>query len=156
MLRFHIRHARSLEAPRLTALCRRSKAHWGYDKDFLRASEPALTVTQERIARGRVLVADDAEGNLIGIAAAEPRAEGAFDLSLLFVEPAVIGRRVGEKLFAEMVSLLKREGCVRLLIESDPNAGGFYERVGAKRIGEVPSESIPGRTLPLYEYMIAR
>jgi hypothetical protein len=28
---------------------------------------------------------------------------------------------------------------------------GFYERNGAVRIGEEPSDAVPGRRLPLYE-----
>jgi hypothetical protein len=33
----------------------------------------------------------------------------------------------------------------------DPNAAGFYERNGAVRIGEAPSDAVAGRLLPLYE-----
>jgi len=35
--------------------------------------------------------------------------------------------------------------------EADPNAAAFYERAGAVRIGEAPSDAVPGRLLPLYE-----
>ncbi|NIQ29145.1 MAG: GNAT family N-acetyltransferase, partial [Acidobacteria bacterium] len=40
-------------------------------------------------------------------------------------------------------------GYERLLVQSDPNAEGFYLRLGAERIGEVPSRVQPGRLLPL-------
>jgi hypothetical protein len=40
----------------------------------------------------------------------------------------------------------------RLLIQSDPFAEGFYLRLGADRIGEVPSQALPGRVLPLLVY----
>jgi hypothetical protein len=33
-------------------------------------------------------------------------------------------------------------------VPSDPNAQGFYVKMGAQRVGEVPSRP-PGRTLPL-------
>jgi hypothetical protein len=36
-----------------------------------------------------------------------------------------------------------------LEIDAEPNAEGFYRKTGAQRIGETPSGSIPGRTLPL-------
>jgi hypothetical protein len=39
----------------------------------------------------------------------------------------------------------------RLTILADPNAAGFDERNGAVRIGEAPSDAVPGRLLPLYE-----
>ena len=45
----------------------------------------------------------------------------------------------------------RRRGAERLTILADPNATGFYERDGAVRIGEAPSDAMPGRLLPLYE-----
>ena len=44
-----------------------------------------------------------------------------------------------------------RRGAGRLTILADPNAAAFYERAGAVRIGEAPSDAVPGRLLPLYE-----
>jgi len=35
---------------------------------------------------------------------------------------------------------------------ADPNAAPFYERMGARFVRNAPSDAIPGRTLPLYEY----
>jgi GNAT superfamily N-acetyltransferase len=150
-----IRPARAEEADALTALCRRSKAHWGYDAAFLQASAQALTITNARIADGRALVAVDDDDRPLGIATAQPlNANGDFDLLHLFVEPEAIGSHVGAALFRAIVDLLRREGARRLLIEADPNASAFYERMGAAHIGEAPSESIPGRMLPLFEFRI--
>ena len=36
-------------------------------------------------------------------------------------------------------------------LESDPNAAGFYARMGARRVGEVPSKAMAGRMLPVFE-----
>jgi GNAT superfamily N-acetyltransferase len=149
-----IRPAHSDEDAALSALCMQSKAHWGYDDNFLKASEPSLAVSKERIADGRVLVAEDMDQRVLGIAAADPLKDGAFDLTLLFVEPDAIGKGVGGKLFAAIVELIAREGAKRLLIEADPNAEGFYKRLCARRIGDAPSSAIPGRTLPLLEFVI--
>src|SRR5687768_14923343 len=51
-----IRRARPDEAEHLTALTLRSKAHWGYDADFMAACVPSLTITSERIATPGELV----------------------------------------------------------------------------------------------------
>ena len=74
-----IRPARAGEGPELSALCHRSKAHWGYDDAFLRQSESSLTITDERIAIGLVLVVENAEGRLVAISSGEIRlrAQGA-------------------------------------------------------------------------------
>ena len=39
---------------------------------------------------------------------------------------------------------------------ADPNAAAFYERVGATFVRNEPSDAIPGRLLPLYEYDLTR
>jgi GNAT superfamily N-acetyltransferase len=152
---FTIRPARPDEAPALSALCRRSKAHWGYDADFMAASEKALTIPPALIAEGRVLVAEDGAGNIAGVASTAPLdAAGNYDLVHLFVEPGAIGTGAGRMLFAAIVALIKAEGGKRLEIIADPFAEEFYLRQGAIRVGEAPSESIPGRMLPLLEYVI--
>jgi hypothetical protein len=39
-----------------------------------------------------------------------------------------------------------------MAILADPNAAPFYERMGARLVSQAPSDAIPGRMLPLYEY----
>jgi predicted N-acetyltransferase YhbS len=155
MTAFQIRPARVDEAEALSALCLRSKAHWGYDAQFLRLSAEALTLTPHFIAQGRVLVAEDG-GALVGIVSTEPmEAPGTFDLVHLFVEPAAFGRGVGRVLFEAAAQAARREGGLRLSILADPNAAEFYHRMGARDMGDAPSDAIPGRRLPLLEYAIA-
>ena len=43
----------------------------------------------------------------------------------------------------------------RLTILADPFAAAFYAHTGARRVGEAPSDAIPGRLLPLYEIALA-
>jgi predicted N-acetyltransferase YhbS len=73
------------------------------------------------------------------------------DLDKLFVEPRWIRTGVGGALLAHAMIEARRRGAERLTILADPYAAGFYERHGARRIGEAPSDAIPGRSLPLYE-----
>lgn len=150
-----IRLARMQEAEALSALCRRSKAHWGYDAAFMRASEPSLMVSSDLIAHGRVLVAEGDAG-IAGVASIEAlERQGDYDLVHLFVEPVRLNRGVGRALFAAAVALARREGASRLVILSDPHAAEFYERLGARRVGDAPSDAIPGRLLPLLQYALA-
>ena len=155
MTKIEVRPARAEEAGRLTEICRRAKAHWGYDEAFMAASREALTITPEMIARGRVLAAEHANGEVIGVATAEPLAPtGTFDLGHMFVDPGAMGTGAGRKLFEAIVALITAEGAQKLVILADPHAEEFYLRVGAKRVGDAPSDSIPGRRLPLLEFEI--
>jgi len=156
MSSIRIRSARAKEAAALTALCVRAKAHWGYDADFMRRSAIALGVVPSMIEGGYVLVAEDEHADLVGVAAIQKTAiEGKFDLARLFVEPSAMGTGVGRSLFEAVVKLVATEGGTCLEILSDPFAETFYRRLGAARIGEAPSDAIPGRLLPLLEFAIA-
>jgi GNAT superfamily N-acetyltransferase len=146
-----IRNAKPGEGKSLTALCMRSKAHWGYDAAFMRKSAAALLVSEASIAAGRVLVATDDAGRTIGTVSVAEDDEEA-ELALMFVDPPAIGGGTGRKLFEAAVSLARRLGYRRMTILADPNAAPFYERMGARFLRNAPSDAIPGRTLPLYEY----
>lgn len=146
-----VRPARAGEAKSLTALCLRSKAHWGYDADFMRLCMPSLTVKEESIAEGRVLVAIDADGRTIGTVSVGRDGDDA-ELALMFVDPAAIGGGTGRTLFEAAVTLARGLGYRRMTILADVNAAPFYERMRARFLRNEPSDAIPGRVLPFYEY----
>jgi GNAT superfamily N-acetyltransferase len=149
-----IRKARSGEAPSLTALCLRSKAHWGYDAEFMQRCARPLSVSEQSIAEGRVLVATDEAGRAVGTASVMPDGDDA-ELGLMFVDPPAIGSGIGRALFDEAVKFARRLGYRRMTILADVNAAPFYERMGARFLHDAPSDAIPGRTLPFYEYDLA-
>lgn len=151
-----IRPARLEEADALTALCRRSKAAWGYDDAFMAASAASLRVTPTEIDRGRVFVAEDAAGVPIGVASYSwLPAPGAAELDLLFVEPGLLRKGVGRALLDRIVAAVTAAGVRRLVILADPNAAAFYARYGAAYLCDAPSDAIPGRTLPLFAIELA-
>jgi predicted N-acetyltransferase YhbS len=149
-----IRPARPEEADLLTALCKRSKAHWGYDESFMQMSEAALTIAPAFIAANAVLVAEK-DGEILGVASVTPMEEdAAFDLVHLFVEPDLMARGIGRALFDAAASRARERGGDTLIILSDPDAAAFYRRMGAQDLGDAPSDSIPGRKLPLLAYRL--
>jgi GNAT superfamily N-acetyltransferase len=143
-----IRKARPGEATLLSALCVRSKAHWGYDAEFMARSWRSLQIEPAAIDEARVFVAVDEADHPLGVADCAFLGEDV-DLVHLFVEPAAFGRGAGRALFAAALEWTRAQGRRTLLIASDPNAVGFYRRLGAIDAGTVPSEAIPGRELPL-------
>jgi GNAT superfamily N-acetyltransferase len=147
-----LRPARPGEAGRLSELALRSKAHWGYPTELLEGWRAELTVRPDAIEAGAVVVAvvDDVVVGFFSLSGQPP----VGDADMLFVEPEHIGTGVGAALFAGLRAAARAAAFTRLRIEADPNALGFYERQGAVRIGDAPSGSIPGRTLPLLELVL--
>lgn len=104
-----------------------------------------LTVTPAFIERHPVYCAVDAD-TIVGFS--ELLFAGAdCELEHCWVVPPRIGTGVGRRLLAHAVALGRAIGAPRLWITADPNAEEFYARLGARRVGDVPSTPA-GRTLP--------
>lgn len=131
----------------LSALCLRSKAHWGYDQDFMQQCREALTLTSESLAANPTRVAWDADGGLLGLAAYQLQG-GEACIELLFVEPSAMGRGVGKALLADLLGRLAEKAYAEVWVLSDPGAEAFYLSQGAVRIGLRASDCIPERKLP--------
>jgi GNAT superfamily N-acetyltransferase len=134
------------ELPALSALCRRSKAVWGYDHDFLEACRAELTIEPPDLQSTSIAVAE-AHGKIVGVAQVKVVGRDA-ELLKLFVEPTTLRGGVGRTLFGWATSQATSRGANRLVIEADPDAVPFYRRMGARECGFAPSGSIAGRMLP--------
>jgi ribosomal protein S18 acetylase RimI-like enzyme len=73
-------------------------------------------------------------------------------LENLWILPEYIGQGVGKQLFLHAAELSRQRGYRRLQLEADPNAVGFYEKMGMRKIEERHSE-VEGqpRVLPIME-----
>jgi GrpB-like predicted nucleotidyltransferase (UPF0157 family)/GNAT superfamily N-acetyltransferase len=149
-----IRRAAPTESETLSELALRSKAYWGYDAGFLAACRAELSVHTADLERSRVTVAEDADQILGFYALSGGPPEG--ELTLLFVEPDRIATGIGQMLWNHALATAARVGLSRIRIESDPFAEGFYLAMGATRVGETPSRSIPDRRLPLLRFDVSR
>jgi GNAT superfamily N-acetyltransferase len=148
----HIRPALEGEAEALTALMRRSKAHWGYDASFMEAALPYLVVTAETVAAGQVWVLID-EDEVAGFSTLMPTDKpGEVLLNDLFIDPAYLGKGYGRVLWDHAISSARAMGFQAMVFDADPNALGFYLRMGAVQIGETASTVQAGRMLPLMRY----
>jgi GNAT superfamily N-acetyltransferase len=142
-----LRDIRPDELSSLSELCLRSKAVWGYDEDFMRACRNELTLRPDALQTSHLQVA---ERDSIAVGVAQIKIVGRdADLTRLFVEPALLGAGIGRLLFEWAAAKARNLGADGMTIEADPGAAPFYERMGARQVGFVPSQSIPGRALPL-------
>jgi GNAT superfamily N-acetyltransferase len=141
-----LRTPRLDEAAILTELCLRSKAVWGYDKEFMQACRDELTLTPSTMQSSHLKVAEIG-GCLMGMAQVTVKGDIA-ELDKLFVEPTQLRSGAGRALFDWAKNTAREAGAVTLVIEADPEASGFYRRMGAIDDGVAPSGSIPGRFTP--------
>jgi predicted N-acetyltransferase YhbS len=150
-----IRCAVPAEAARLTDLARAAKACWGYPAAWLAAWAADLAITPEYVGAHRVFAAEIA-GELVGVCAVEDLRE-RWALEHVWVARVQHGRGIGQALVWHALEAARahRPGVVQ--VTSDPHAAGFYERLGARRVGAVPAPMVdaPARELPLFEFLVA-
>lgn len=137
-------------AETLTQIAFAAKRHWGYPERWIQIWSPILTIKPEFIEQNETYVAH-LNNELVGFCAISMENERA-SLEHMWTMPIYMGRGVGSKLFKHMLSRCQELGIQILEIESDPNTQGFYEHMGAKKVGEVVGE-VDGqpRILPLLE-----
>ena len=113
-----------------------------------------LTLHPDELRTTSLQVAE-CDATVVGLAQVKVIGADA-DLLKLFVEPALLGAGIGRLLFEWATAKARDLGAVRMIIEADPGAAPFYERMGAHYAGFAPSQSIPGRRLPRMLVELAR
>jgi GNAT superfamily N-acetyltransferase len=133
-----IRKASTEDAAALTKIAHEAKRHWGYPEHWINHWQDDLTISPDYIAGNEVYVVES-EGELLGFYALMIRKEKA-ELDHMWVAPAHIGSGVGKELFLHAMQRAAKENVSEVEILSDPNAEGFYRKMGAHRTGETVSE----------------
>ena len=145
-----IRRPLPKEVDALTHMALAAKAHWGYPKRWMEIWSPQLTFSPEYFAENEswVAVVDEIP---IGFYTLQEKDGNAW-IENLWVLPEYIGKGIGKSLFLHAVVLSRRRGYQILRLEADPNAVGFYEKVGMHKFSERHSE-VDGepRILPIME-----
>jgi GNAT superfamily N-acetyltransferase len=117
----------------LTALAQRAKAHWGYPEEWLAIWKPELTLSPADIHRMHVHVARLGR-RIAGFYALLGQGQTQ-SLEHFWVDPDDMGRGVGRALLRHALKHAADHGAKDVEIESDPNAEGFYLRLGARQVG---------------------
>lgn len=122
----------------LTQIAHNAKRHWGYPEHWIKHWEPDLTISAEFINNHAVYLAESA-GDVLGFYALVVQQNRA-ELEHLWVAPAHLGKGVGKELFVHAMQVAAGQSVAEVEICSDPNAEGFYRRMGAVPSGEVVSQ----------------
>jgi N-acetylglutamate synthase-like GNAT family acetyltransferase len=140
-----IRRATTDDSDTLTQIALDAKRHWGYPEHWIKHWEADLTISPEFVATNQVYVfADDGIRGFYALCVSDKKCE----LEHLWVKPAFIGTGIGKELFLDAMERAAKLNVEEIELSADPNAAGFYERMGALQFGEVESE-IDGQTRKL-------
>ena len=146
-MNLQIRRATPDEAAALTALAHAAKRHWGYPEEWINHWRTDLTITPDFIASNEVFVAT-IDGEIAGCCALVS-SESLTELEHMWIDPKHMRKGLGRALFEHTKHRAEELAANTLEFSADPNAQSFYERMGAKRVGEVPADVLGhSRVLP--------
>jgi GNAT superfamily N-acetyltransferase len=145
-----IRRALPKEADRLSHIALTAKRHWGYPERWMEIWAPQLTFSPDYFDENESWAAE-VDNQPIAFYTLRDKDKNAW-IEDLWVLPEYMGQGVGKQLFLHALSRSRGLGYRILQLEADPNAVGFYEKMGMIKIGERYSE-VDGqpRVLPIME-----
>jgi GNAT superfamily N-acetyltransferase len=127
-----LRAARPDEGARLKQIAIAAKASWGYERKKVERWADQGDFSPRRLAELAVFVAESG-GRAVGWCSLLAKDE-TWWLEDLWIEPGWIGKGVGARLFEHAVAHARAHGGSRLEWEAEPNAVGFYERMGGRYV----------------------
>lgn len=151
-MRIEIRSAEAVEALELTGIAFAAKRHWGYPEAWINLWADELSIDGDYIEENWVFLATDGNRILGWCAVSEEGEE--YWLDYCWVLPEAAGRGIGRALIRQAFRLAAELSSLTLKVIADPNAEGFYRKLGFRPIGIRPS--VPnGRKLPILEADVA-
>jgi GNAT superfamily N-acetyltransferase len=146
-----ITRAKPEDAGALTEIAHAAKRHWGYPERWIQTWRDILTMRPEFIAANVTYSAME-DDRAVGFYLLTTESDG-LHLDHLWIAPHAMGRGIGRALFEHALEQTSKLGHRTLKIEADPNAEGFYTRMGARRVGAtVTNIENQRRELPLLLY----
>ena len=131
----HVRPAMEADHERLRELTFESKAHWGYDRDFVRAWADGLG-----FEGGCERWVAELDGEVVAWSGLTPPEKRIAVLDHLWVDPGWMGRGLGTRLFRLAADRARELGAERLEWGAEPNAVGFYEKLGGRKLRDHVTE----------------
>jgi GNAT superfamily N-acetyltransferase len=136
-----IRRAKPGEADILSQIAIASKRQWNYPEHWMDLWIPQLTFGW----------AAELDGEAIAFYTLQERHGNAW-LENIWVLPKYMGQGVGKELFLHVLSRSRELEYKTLQLEAEPNAVGFYEKMGMRKVSE-NQYALDGRprVLPIME-----
>ena len=115
-----------------------AKSYWGYPAQWIELWHNQLTITSAYIAANAVWMSQRLTRIrwCLGFYALTGAGE-RLNLDHMWVQPQSFGAGVGACPFEHAVAQAQALGARMPEIEADPNAEGFYQKLGAETVGEV-------------------
>jgi len=145
----NIQKAKIEDHIRLTEITKKSKAYWGYSEEQIEKWSNNLTITEDYIEKNPVFNLVE-ENQIVGYYSYLKKEDNQVKLDNLFILPEYIGKGFGSFLMNDFLERMRNEKYQKIILDSEPNAEQFYQKIGFVKIGEFET-SIKNRFIPIME-----
>jgi len=141
MTTFHLRQAHESDLPAVNGVIERAIATWQLPERVKRLSLPSYRYHAHDLVHLHLVVAENADHALVGVAAWEPANQrdlpaGKNGLLLhgLYVDPSHQHRGIGSRLLDAAEAAARAQGFDGVLVKAQADAKGFFEARGLQRL----------------------
>ncbi len=153
MAPFRLRPACEADLPAINGLIERAMATWRLPERVKRLSLPSYRYHAHDLVHLQLVVAEDADNALVGVAAWEPAhprdlpaGQRGLLLHGLYVDPIHHRRGVGSRLLDAAVAAAHAQGLDGVLVKAQADADGFFAASGLRRLPvKDPARQYPNR-----------
>ncbi len=133
----------------LTRIAIAAKSHWGYPAEWMAQWHDEFVFPPAYLTDHPTFITRTGE-SITGFCSLKPDTD-TLHVEHLWILPTAMGAGFGRDLFNHAESWARAQGARQLVVESDPHATGFYERMGAVVIRQKPAPmpGAPNRALPI-------
>jgi GNAT superfamily N-acetyltransferase len=137
-----IRRALAANLAEINRVIRASKSHWRQPQAYLQAALPLLAVDDAYLAAN--LCFEVVEGDAVVCFFAIADDDGGKSLDHLWVRPDRLACGIGRLACEHVVALARERRWRRLRVLPEPDAAGFYRRLGFEDTGRRVDSRVPG------------
>lgn len=141
------------ELAAINLLMQSSKAHWGYDEDFMNLYMEKFLVTDAFLQKNNIRSVYQ-EKELVAFYSFALNDDLTLELAHLFILPQYIGKGLGTELWQACCQTLRELGKNEFILWSDPHSEGFYQKMGCIKIGTRQSPMMPNRFPAIFKYTL--
>ena len=148
-----IKRARADNVEVLNDIMKRSIAIWDYSAKEIEETTQKLAITTESMDKSICCIVE-LNGLIKGFFCIEPSKSEKTSEAKFYIEPDSIREGLGTILWKHVISELTNKEIKHFKILVDRNAQGFYEKLGAIKVGEQTSEIVENYMIPIMKYNI--
>ena len=138
------------DAELLTQTALDSKKSWGYSDELMNLWKSDLVVSVEYILGNRVVKIFD-QDRFIGFFGIKMVGNTGAVIDHLWIIPNELRNGYGRLVFQHIMNYLKSNDHEKVTLIAEPNAKGFYDKMGGRIMGKFQSQ-VSGRVLDVYEF----